>query len=166
MGSLTRTLIYQGKSRRYGHKKHMKEAFPNLTQIFLSLGHAIRMYYGCITNKAWELGTVKDWPQNLIRAAKSRTAEFQAQSHFKSLRCWLEILLCYDSLGICECMNSSLRLWIPCMFLFIVMALMVFKRLSERPALESVCKRNLYWAGWETHVQHNCLQKWEAQVRL
>lgn len=121
---------------------------------------------GCVTNKAWEPGTVKDWPQNLISTGKSRTAEFQAQSHFKSLRSWLKILPCYDSLGICEFMNSSLSFWIPCTFLFIVMALLVFKRLPERLALENACKHSSDWAGWETHVQHSSLQKGEAQVQL
>lgn len=38
---------------------------------------------GCVINKAGEPGMVKYWPQKLISAGKSRTAAFQAQSHFK-----------------------------------------------------------------------------------
>lgn len=173
MGNPTRTLIYQSKLRCCSHRKHVKERFPDHIQGYFFFrpcryilpGHIVDEN-GCVTNKAWEPGTVKDWPQNLISAVKSRTAEFQAQSHFKSLRSWLKIIPCYDSLGICEFMNSSLSFWIPCTFLFIVMALLVFKRLPERLALANACKHSSDWAGWETRVQHSSLQKGEAQVQL
>lgn len=50
---------------------------------------------------------------------------------------------------VCEFVNSSLNFWIPCMVLFIVMALFIFKRLPERPTLESAYKYSSDSAGWE-----------------
>lgn len=88
--------------------KHVKEGFPDHTQRFylrpcryILRGHTV-VENGCVASRTWEPGTVKDWPQNLISAGKSRTAEFPAQNHFKSLCSCLKIFSYYDTLGICE----------------------------------------------------------------
>lgn len=172
MGNLTGTLVYQGKLRCCSHKKHVKGPFLGHGQRGF-LGHVGTYYQGVLWLRMVALLTrLENLEQERIGHKISSLlvspAEIQAQSHFKSLCSWLKIhppmLQQFGNLWIYEFQSEFLNsLYI---FFYSDGSLLVFKRLPERPALESACKHSSGQAGWETRVQHISRQKGKAQVWL